>query len=115
MEDVGSDIIDSRRMSLMKAVNNAEARGRFSQEEADSLRLMISTVETSFFHAEVWVLNLRGISRRRYGTVDLDRLFGEARSLANTQVNKIRGQVLQPDEFLLENLMGSEITVIVSG
>lgn len=111
--DVGSRIVRDYRTTLLDTVSRREDAGQISAAQADRYRARIALAPVESFRPEVWRLDLRAISKRKYGNEDVDRLKAELRNEAAGEVRS--PQVLQPDEYLIKDLQTGEYEVIIVG
>ena len=111
--DVGSRIIRGYRAALLDMIGRREDAGQISPAQASTCRARITAAPVQSFRPEVWRLDLRAISRRRYGSEDVDQLRKDLRAEAAGEVRP--PQVLQPDEYLIKDLQAGEYEVIIVG
>ena len=106
---MGSKLIQGYKSSLVESVDrNVAERGRSA-----TLRRQINRASSDFFCPQIWLLDLDGIAGRK--NVSVDDFLDECRRAADSEVSKIPGQVLQPDEYLIRDLQPGEYAVVVNG
>ena len=106
---MGSKLIWGHKGSLVETVvRNIPHLGRSA-----AFRRAINSVSSDYFRPQIWLLNLDTIAARK--NVSVDDLLDECRRTADREVRKNTGQVLQPDEYLIEDLQVGEYAVVVNG
>jgi hypothetical protein len=113
--DIGSRIIRDYRLQLIRLVEQLGVANQLTYQQVDDYRTLITNEGIASFRPEVWRLDLQKIATRQYGTADIPRLKRDCRMLANNQVAKVVLQVLQPDEYLIEDLKDDEYEEIIIG
>lgn len=109
--DVGNRIIRGYRTALLETVQRRRAIAPYVKR---SLKLQIRRASVPSFRPQVWLLDLDTIANGRGFTSVADLLF-KARQDADTDVRRVAGQVLQPDEYLITDLRVNEFMVIIDG
>ena len=109
--DINSVLIKGYRANLLGIINDQEKNGRLSASQANQYRTEVILAPIEWCRPEVWRLDLAAISRRKYGSEDVDRLKTDLQLRASSEV--IAPQVLQPDEYLIDDLQTGEFQVII--
>ena len=112
-KDVGSKLIRGYRASLIELINKQETDSKLTSVQASDYRARIVAAPVESFRPEVWRLDLRSISEHKYVYEDVGRLKKELRDLADHSISP--PQLLQPDEYLINDLQSSEYHVIIVG
>jgi hypothetical protein len=107
--DIGSRMIRDYRLQLIKLVEQLGAINQLAYQMVDNYRNLIATEGIESFRPEIWRLDLRKIANRQYGTGDIERLKSECRKLAENQVATVVLQVLQPNEYLINDLRDDDM------
>ena len=109
--DINSVLIKGYRANLLDMINKKEGDGSLTPPQASQYRTEVTRAPIEWFRPEVWRLDLKAISKRKYGFEDVDGLKAELRARANREV--IAPQVLQDDEYLIHDLQNGESQVII--
>jgi hypothetical protein len=94
-------------------VGKQEKAGELTAQQADDYERRIKSAPVGSFRPEVWRIDLRQVSRRKYGNEDAGQLMAELRERARLGVKP--PQVLQPNEYLVEDLRTDENEVVIMG
>ena len=111
--DIGSKLIRGYRATLLDMINRLEDAQTLTAQQAADYRSRMISAPIASFRPEVWRLDLRKISQRKYGDEDVARVKRELRQRAQQEVRA--PQQLQPDEYLIDDLRDEEFEVIVTG
>jgi hypothetical protein len=111
--DVGSKLIRGYRVILLDLVKQQQEAGKVTGQQATDYTQRITAAPVPSFRPEVWRLDLRNISARKYGHVAVAQLKAELRHRAQQAVQS--PQVLQPDEYLIDDLQENEFDIIIRG
>lgn len=112
--DVGSRLIRDYRTQLIDFVNREESKHRVNATDAAVYRREIMTAPLSAFRPLVWRLDLQQIATKgRHGNSPY-KVKAELRKRAAQVVASRPSQVLQPDEYLIDDLQSDEYEVIIT-
>ena len=110
--DINSVLIKGYRANLLDMINRRESSGGLLPADANQYRTDVTLAPIEYFRPEVWRLDLKTIASRKYsGVEDVARLKTELGTRAAREV--IAPQVLQPDEFLIDDLQTGQYDVII--
>jgi len=111
--DINSVIIKGYRANLLDMINRRKISGGLLPADANKYRTDVTVAPIEWFQPQVWRLDLKAISRRKYPPEDVDRLKTELRARATSEVIALAPQVIQPDEYLIDDLQTGEFQVII--
>ena len=111
--DVGSKLIKGYRATLLDMINKEENAGKLTSQDAVNYRSRITSAPVESFRPEVWRLDLRAISRRKYHHEDVDKAKKELQQRAQREVQP--PQVAQGNEYLIDDLQSGEYEEVIIG
>jgi hypothetical protein len=96
---------------LLDMLKEQERAGKLTTEQVAEYERRIESAPVASFRPEVWRLDLRRISRRKYGHENRAQLLAGLRNRAQQAMKP--PQVLQPDEYLVDDLRREEYEIII--
>ena len=101
-KDVGNRLIRDLKSQMLRSIGNSSL---LTPIEMHTLKTRVSTAALTEFRAEVWRIDLNKLatSRLRSG-IGLGALKTDWQTNARAEVAKNPPQVLQPDEYLIQDL-----------
>jgi hypothetical protein len=109
-KDVNHQAIKGRRASLIEILDTHLKR--VNLQRWSTLRNQVLLAPIAYFRPQVWLLDLETTAKNRQRTVE--DFLQECRNHARRSLTA-PGQVLQPDEYLIPDLLPQEYTVIIEG
>ena len=112
-KDVGSRLIRDLKAQMLRSIGSSS----LPAADAHNLKAHVTTVALAEFRSEVWRLDLNKISINRGKPLSV--LKTDWRNNAQNEITKNPPQVLQSDEYLIQDLQQSgqnvEYEVIIEG